>query len=60
VVPPGTEAMVSHRLDARRRVEAQTRHLQVCRWLDRLVPLSVYYRHPKGGAYCRVVEGWQP
>jgi hypothetical protein len=45
---------------AQHRVEAQTRHLQVCRWLDRLASLSVYYRDPKGGAYCRVVEGWRP
>ena len=59
LVPPGTEAMVSHRLDARRRVEAVERHRRICRAADRLMPLSVYYQTwgwPEG-RYCELVEG---
>jgi hypothetical protein len=44
--------IVSDRRNARRRAAA--------RELERLAPLAVWYRQPKGGFYCTVAEGWAP
>jgi hypothetical protein len=42
--------IVPDRWNARRRAAA--------RELERLAPLTVWYRQPKGGFYCVVIEGW--
>jgi hypothetical protein len=42
---------------ARSRILAQDERRRVCRELEQLAPLAVWYRQPKGGFYCLVVEG---
>jgi hypothetical protein len=44
---------------ARSRLADEHRRLGIARLADQAMPLTRYYRHPKGGFYCRVVEGWR-
>lgn len=55
---PREHATSLARQAARARLRAQRDHLAVARWLHQLVPLTAYYRQPKGAFYCRVAEGW--
>jgi hypothetical protein len=43
---------------ARQRVQAIDRRRRIARMADELMPMAVWYRQPKGGFYCIVVEGW--
>jgi hypothetical protein len=47
------------RRQARARLADQHRQLAYARLAHEAMPLTRYYRHPKGGFYCRVVEGWR-
>jgi hypothetical protein len=45
--PTSTTESLSHRADARRRVEAMDRHRRVCRELEQLASLVEYYCGPR-------------
>jgi hypothetical protein len=45
------DSIVTDRLDRDRR------H-RIARMADELMPMAVWYRQPKDGFYCTVVEGW--
>jgi len=59
----GNGKSIPDRGDERRRARARLadehRRLGIARLAHRAMPLTAYYRHPKGGFYCRVVEGWR-
>jgi hypothetical protein len=44
---------------ARVRLADEHRRLAYARLAHQAMPLTACYRHPKGGFYCRVVEGWR-
>jgi hypothetical protein len=46
------------RRQARSRLAAEHRRLGIARLAHQAMPLTLYYRHPKGGFYCEVTEGW--
>jgi hypothetical protein len=52
-----TEIIADRQHQARRRILAQDEHRRICRELEQLGPLVVWYRQPKGAFYCLVVEG---
>ena len=59
----GNTGSIPDRGDERRRARARLadehRRLAYARLAHQAMPLTRYYRHPKGGFYCRVVEGWR-
>lgn len=62
VPTPSTTSIVSHQDDqawrARERLAGERHRLALARLAQQRMPLDRYYRHPKGGFYCVVVEGW--
>lgn len=44
---------------ARWRLADEHRRLGIARLAHERMSLVEYYRHPRGGFYCRVVEGWR-
>ena len=55
IVPDGGDRQYR----AQWRLADEHRRLGIARLAHQAMPLTRYYRHPKGGFYCRVVEGWR-
>jgi hypothetical protein len=47
------------RRQARERIQLMERRRRIAGQLDQLLPLAAYYRHPRPGWYCPIVEGWR-
>lgn len=43
---------------ARQRLQAIDRRRRIATMADELMPMAIWYRQPKHGFYCAVVEGW--
>jgi hypothetical protein len=53
-----TRIIADRQRQLRERVQAINRCCRIARMADEVMPLAVWYRQPKGGFYCVVVEGW--